>query len=724
MQGATAPANIAGKALVLEIQTGTGPFEGGHALVVLPSVTGSGFSLVGVDNALISGTYTYSTPSASSAKVTLSANLYGQYILDLVFTTDHNGTFNLHSTSGSGYMAIGNLVYLSWPVPSAMQGVELDLSPDPRSGSGTARIQTSATGNSYTMTTGGGVVEGRGTYTYVKMSPCFGRLQIQDSLTGNATAYFGFYQDKVGIFGIKGSSSSEIVSCTLIDRLAPKVMIAQPAVGARILQLPVQVQGTASDNDRVVSVTYTVQNAAGTSPVLTATGTTNWTATIPAPTPGTNLITVTATDNTGNQSPAVSRAFYYVASSALTIQSTGTGTFRPNLSGQFLEIGKSYTITAVPGAGQIFRGWTGTLTSMSPTLKFTMQSNLVLNAGFIPNPFPAVAGIYNGLFPSVNQGIAGAVAQQVGSVSVNLSARGSYTATIQVGGTGYTVLGQFDAFGYASQRISRKNAAALALNLQLGLQGEDMIVGNIGDGQTWTNTITAGRCIYSAKSPAPQAGRNYTFVIPTATEMGISNGPTGYSYGTAKVSASGTISLSVNLADGIPPFTLSTTLAKDGSWPLYQSLNKGAGVLAGWMTCDTNQLGGQVLWLRPADASAKFFPGGFNFLAPLVSSVYVPNLAAMLSWTNGEVQFTGGDLAQSFTNDVRLAAGPKLINLESNRLVLTFIPPSGVFNGNVTAPGTTRATPFKGVLLQNQGTGAGFFSGSNTVGAVLMGEKP
>ena len=47
-------------------------------------------------------------------------------------------------------------------------------------------------------------------------------------------------------------------------------------------------------------------------------------------------------------------------------------------------------MTAKPAVGFIFNGWSGTVSSSSTKLTFTMQSNLVLQATFVPiRSFPS-----------------------------------------------------------------------------------------------------------------------------------------------------------------------------------------------------------------------------------------------------------------------------------------------------------------------------------------------
>ena len=83
----------------------------------------------------------------------------------------------------------------------------------------------------------------------------------------------------------------------------------------------------------------------------------------------------------------------------LTIITNGLGTLSTNLAAsQSLVEGRTYSVTAIPKAGQVFAGWTGSYTSSAPKLIFVMADDTVLIANFIPSPFLAVKGNYSGLF--------------------------------------------------------------------------------------------------------------------------------------------------------------------------------------------------------------------------------------------------------------------------------------------------------------------------------------
>jgi outer membrane protein assembly factor BamB len=68
--------------------------------------------------------------------------------------------------------------------------------------------------------------------------------------------------------------------------------------------------------------------------------------------------------------------------SVLSLQIVGSGRITPALGGQTLELGRTYSMKAEPVRDSQFTGWTGSLTSSSPSITFVMQPNLVLQATF------------------------------------------------------------------------------------------------------------------------------------------------------------------------------------------------------------------------------------------------------------------------------------------------------------------------------------------------------
>src|SRR5262249_50256030 len=74
----------------------------------------------------------------------------------------------------------------------------------------------------------------------------------------------------------------------------------------------------------------------------------------------------------------------------VTVLVNGPGHVTPNYNGHQLRIGSEISMTAVPAAGYIFAGWTGTGSTLHNPGFFDVIPELQLRADFIPNPFPAL----------------------------------------------------------------------------------------------------------------------------------------------------------------------------------------------------------------------------------------------------------------------------------------------------------------------------------------------
>ena len=75
----------------------------------------------------------------------------------------------------------------------------------------------------------------------------------------------------------------------------------------------------------------------------------------------------------------------------VTVLLHGGGTVTPNLNGQLLQIGQTYSMTAKAGTGCAFINWTGSLTDTNATISFLMETNLTFTANFTDPIRPTVA---------------------------------------------------------------------------------------------------------------------------------------------------------------------------------------------------------------------------------------------------------------------------------------------------------------------------------------------
>ena len=415
-----------------------------------------------------------------------------------------------------------------------------------------------------------------------------------------------------------------------------------------------------------------------------------------------------------------------VANFATNLTDTIAVTALPSAGGRVsgggtFKAGSSRTVTAAPNAGYIFVNWTenGGVVSGSASYTFKLLSDRNLVANFIPNPFPAVSGTYNGLFADETSGVS---QQSCGCFTITVAAKGAYSGSLRMGGTRYPLSGQFDPTGAASKTISRRDTNALTVNLQLDLaNGTDRVTGSVSDG-TWMAALAGDRAIYDGRTKlAPEAG-SYTLIVAGAHES--TNQPAGDSYGTLTVGKSGAISFTGTLADGTK-VTPSAPVSKYGQWPLYASLYGGHGVLWSWLTfTNASDLGGPVAWVK-LPVKTPYYPAGFSLAAEALGARYFPpgkgtNVLGLAASTNLTLTLEGGGLMQGITNRIALAANSHVTPVSGPKLSLTFTPSTGGFRGSVVNPAASKLVSFGGVLLQGRGFGSGFFLGTSGSGEVRL----
>jgi hypothetical protein len=166
-----------------------------------------------------------------------------------------------------------------------------------------------------------------------------------------------------------------ILSARFEDVGKPSVVVTQPKANQRILAPELLVRGTAKDNEAVAAVRVQLNDGEW----ATAAGTLIWSnlVTLVA---GPNKLRVYAEDAAGNRSATNTVTLTYVKTQPFTVTIFGAGKISPNLNSQPLEVGKRYTVTAVPGSLWKFQRWDGTIPSTNKTLTFTMPDQPVQEA--------------------------------------------------------------------------------------------------------------------------------------------------------------------------------------------------------------------------------------------------------------------------------------------------------------------------------------------------------
>jgi hypothetical protein len=487
------------------------------------------------------------------------------------------------------------------------------------------------------------------------------------------------------------------------DPIRPTVAFATPAANTAVTNAVLTISGTAGDNSAVSEVWLWGQIGEPQQ----ANGTARWSAAVPLAV-GTNYIAAYAFDTRGNVSVQAVRKFIRLATSQLTVEINGQGSVSPNFNGALLLVGKQYVLTAAAAPRHLFAGWTGDVATNATRLQFLMQSNLLLQARFVTNPFLAVKGQYRGLFNDTSQ----LANESSGAVTLTLTDPGRFTAALRLGGKSISLSGQFDLEGKAVKTISFQTTNQLTVSLWLDLtNGSESITGCVASAN-WTAPLLAYRTI---AFPASFAGRYTMFALADTN----SPGPAGHSMATPVVSTSGTMTLSGTLADGTKLAQVGI-VSRDGHWPLYQPLYGSRGLVSGWLdfTGDPGVgLAGQLHWIKPTVTGDKLYPGGFTNTPSAFGSLY-----SMSAMTNFLATNTTACLAVSGltpepqTNCLASVArntfaGPGVKTLKVDLS-------TGLWNGNYTNSMTGRILPIKFTFLLPAGAGCGFVLETNASAAI------
>jgi hypothetical protein len=332
---------------------------------------------------------------------------------------------------------------------------------------------------------------------------------------------------------------------------------------------------------------------------------------------------------------------------------------------------------------------------------------MVVAANFVPNPFTPLVGTYEGLIYDTN----GPAPQSSGFFNAKLTSAGSFSAKITLGGQNLSLSGQFSAGGSFSNGIVRKGASPLSAQLNLDI-ASGTITGLIGDGTGFTE-LAANRAVTSAGATAGK----YTLLIP-----GGSNGvaqPGGDSYATIVVSSTGAISLKGVLADGTK-VAQKANLLTTGQWPFYVPLYSGHGSVLSWMTFSNGVINGTVDWFKPV-GSGGLYPAGFTNITEAVGSSYVFTKGVpVLNFSTGVLEVSNGNLSNTFIEGLALDSASKVTSTNST-LKMTITTSTGLFKGTVADPFSGKTISFNGVVLQEQNTGGGFFTGTTQTGRVTVG---
>jgi hypothetical protein len=348
-------------------------------------------------------------------------------------------------------------------------------------------------------------------------------------------------------------------------------------------------------------------------------------------------------------------------------------------------------------------------------------ANAVLT--LLPNPFVNLSGTYYGLFEQTN-----AQFQSSGSLTLTVDADGVFTAVIQNAGRSSSLSGRFSLNGTIDATISLgANAAPLSLSLVLDLTNGTEQIRGVASTSNWTANLQADRAVFSPSFPCPNRG---AYTATFASQAGAGSAPAGSGYASVNVNATGLVSVSGVLSDGIAFAPGAVGISKYGQWPFYVPLYSGSGAIWGWVNftnAGTSSLSGEASWSRPGP-NGSAYPAGFTNAVAIVGSSFLPGTSRLpvLAATNLQLTLSGGGLSNALGARVTLYRNGTLADDGGSipGFAFSINPASGVITGNFTDPFTHRSTRATGIVLQQQTNGAGFFLTPAAGGSVLLAPRP
>ena len=535
-----------------------------------------------------------------------------------------------------------------------------------------------------------------------------------------------------------------------VDDTPPSISITSPTANQRWSNSIFTATGAAKDNVQVSDVWCQLNGGGWALATNGNSSWNNWTATL-TNLESANLFQAYSVDTTGNCSPTNKVEFLYIPSAPLTVTNAGNGNITPVDNGKMLAIGTNYTLTATAAKNWLFSNWVGgtalpySVLSESSNYTFRMQSNLVLTANFVTNPFLAVAGIYSGLFYPTDGETNAVTEASSGFISATIATNstGAYSARVMLDGETNSFSGSFDLTGTAQTNLARKGKTPVSVTLSLDFNPADALIsGSVSnEAAGWDSMIQADRAVFSATAnPATNYAGHFTLLFPPEANAPLES-PDGYGYAAVTNTLAGISTLGGALADGTP-FLWSAPMARNGRIPLYQSLYSGKGSLLGWIyftneppqNLSTNSW---VSWIKPAIPNT-LYPFGFTNLIGVLGSPYTNTAKSgvpVLNLPNASLLLTNGDLTNGFliyTNiGTNLTSHNTLTNLDAgntnlsptNHLAIAINTNNGVVTITFRETGAKTNTVAHGAVLQNQPqtNAAGYFLGTNESGSFILG---
>jgi hypothetical protein len=372
-------------------------------------------------------------------------------------------------------------------------------------------------------------------------------------------------------------------------------------------------------------------------------------------------------------------------------------------------------------------------------ISFSMPQTLGVTARFV-----AVKGNYNGLVRASAR--ANQTYESSGRLQITLGSLGSFTGSLKLAAETYSLVGAINADGVLGISLGQsKIPSNLALNLAVvvAADGVPEITGSVSKSLGFTSGINAPLAVFTNALNPSAPYRNVPTELLAAFNITVSiPGDEGIGSGRIVVRDTGNVSVFVTMPDGTKKLD-GSVLEQDAEGfkvqiyvPFLQNLGSVSGVVI-LPQQSSAPVTGEIIWFKPVDPNRaqnpEGFPGGMDlaivgsrYEAPLARSSATALLASSAEAAPkshlATVVLSGGGLPAPVEIPT-LIANNRLVPLPSSpirRFSISINPINGKFTGEFKHPVTRKSNPIKGVVLQLQNVGAGYFLGALQSGAVVF----
>lgn len=329
----------------------------------------------------------------------------------------------------------------------------------------------------------------------------------------------------------------------------------------------------------------------------------------------------------------------------------------------------------------------------------------------VVNPFPPLAGKYNGLIRGLNGLPPGTPVIRGGYFIINVTPLGACSGTVFLDGQKFPIKGNFDADGRA-EFLVRPPIPKVIIILTDGVANRADASVDFGSGPVASGTGL--QAVFNAKlNPAPSAG-SYTALLPSPFDSSL---PGGDGYALVKVTTAGAVTISGRAGDN-QAFSYGGIVSADGSVPFYAALPYSArGAMQGTLQfrdiprvsdCD-----GSVSWFKPAQAPATPAPPyatGFDTTVSFVASRYtappVGSPILVLPPAPGNLVIRCEGAISSSLEKILSVSPANVVTVDNpgpDKFAMKLTPTTGRFAGTFYDVATKATIPFNGVVLQKTG---------------------